>query len=313
TLGSKTLPVTTTDAQSRSGSASIGLIVGDVVPPVVISQVFGGGGEPGAPFHNDFVELFNRGASPADLGTWSLQYATGTGTSWEVIPLSGVLQPGRYHLGQLATGGGGGAALPAPNATGTTNVDFAAGKLALLSTTTAQTGSCPASGVVDLVGYGAADCFEGAGPAPTGTAATADVRLLKGCSDGNNNVADFTRDAPTPRNGSAAALDCSQQQPPTVTLRAIDAVQGNGNSSPFANQTVRVRGIVTGRTSNTFFLQTPDGAADNDGDAATSEGIAIFVNAAPTVNSGDFVEVTGTVQEFVPNADLASPPKTEIL
>ena len=312
-VGGKTLPATISDAEGRSSFASISLIVGDVVPPVVISQVFGGGGEAGGPFHNDFVELFNRGASPADLGTWSLQYASATGTTWEVTPLSGILQPGRYYLVQLASGGGGGAALPAPNATGTANIDFAAGKLALLSTTAPQGVACPSSDVVDLVGYGAADCFEGMGPAPTGTAATADVRLLKGCADNDNNAADFARDVPTPRNGGTAALDCSQPQPPSVTLRAIDAVQGSGNSSPFVGQVVRVRGVVTGRTSNTFFLQTPDGAAEADADPATSEGVAIFVNAQPTVNTGDFVEVTGTVAEFIPNADLNSPPKTEIL
>jgi uncharacterized protein len=311
-VGGKTLPVIISDDQSRTGLSSISLIVGDLVPPVVISQVFGGGGEAGAPFSHDFVELFNRGASPADLSTWSLQYAPATGTTWDVTTLSGVLQPGRYYLVQLA-GGGGGAALPAPNASGTANIDFASGKLVLLSTTTPQSGACPSSDVVDLVGYGAADCFEGMGPAPTGPAATADVRLLKGCADNNQNNADFAREAPTPRNGSTAALDCTQQQPPAATLRAINQVQGTGSASPFAGQVVRVRGTVTGRVSNGFFLQTPDGSADADADPATSEGILIFTNAPPTVNARDFVEVTGTVAEFIPNADLNSPPKTEIL
>ena len=128
-VGGKSLPATITDDQSRTGTTTISLIVGDVVPPVVISQVYGGGGEAGAPFRNDFVELFNRGASPADLSTWSLQYASATGTTWDVTPLSGILQPGRYYLVQLASSGSVGAGLPAPNATGTTDVAFAAGKL----------------------------------------------------------------------------------------------------------------------------------------------------------------------------------------
>src|SRR5215470_7466635 len=47
---------------------------------VVISQVFGGGGNSGAPFQNDFVELFNLGTAPVSLAGWSLQYASATGT-----------------------------------------------------------------------------------------------------------------------------------------------------------------------------------------------------------------------------------------
>ena len=44
---------------------------------MVVSQVYTGGGNSGATFANDFVEIFNRGTSPVDLGTWSIQYASG--------------------------------------------------------------------------------------------------------------------------------------------------------------------------------------------------------------------------------------------
>jgi len=44
---------------------------------MVVSQVYGGGGNSGATYANDFVELFNRGASAVDLGAWSIQYASG--------------------------------------------------------------------------------------------------------------------------------------------------------------------------------------------------------------------------------------------
>ena len=38
-------------------------------PPsdIVISQIYGGGGNSGATYHNDYVELFNRGAGTVDL------------------------------------------------------------------------------------------------------------------------------------------------------------------------------------------------------------------------------------------------------
>ncbi len=47
-------------------------------PSVVISQVYGGGGNAGAPLKNDFIELYNRGTTAVDLGGWSVQYAATT-------------------------------------------------------------------------------------------------------------------------------------------------------------------------------------------------------------------------------------------
>ena len=51
-----------------------------VSPDVVISQVYGGGGNSGAPYTNDFIELFNRGTSTVSLAGWSIQYTSATGT-----------------------------------------------------------------------------------------------------------------------------------------------------------------------------------------------------------------------------------------
>ena len=50
-------------------------------PDVVVSQVFAGGGNAGAPFASDFVELFNRGATTVDVSGWTVQYASATGTT----------------------------------------------------------------------------------------------------------------------------------------------------------------------------------------------------------------------------------------
>ena len=45
-------------------------------PDVVNSEVYGGGGNSGATFTHDFIELYNRGADPVNLSGWSLQYAS---------------------------------------------------------------------------------------------------------------------------------------------------------------------------------------------------------------------------------------------
>ncbi len=125
---------------------------------MVVSQVFAGGGNANAPYTNDFVELFNRGTATVDLSTWSIQYATGSGTTWQVTPLSGSVPAGGHYLVQLASAAAIGASLPTPDATGTSNLAVSGGKVSLVHSATALTcggsaGSCSAdSSVVDLVG-----------------------------------------------------------------------------------------------------------------------------------------------------------------
>jgi len=209
----------TTDAKSETKQA---VEINMVSPNVVISQFFGGGGLSGAPYTNDFVELFNRGTAPVNLSGWSVQYASSGGTNWLVTPLSNItLQPGQYYLIQYASGGSVGSSLPTPDLiappvtsggnTFTPNLSSTSGKLALANSTTQLPAStCPAdASIVDLVGYGdTASCFEGA---KTGnlTAATAGIRNGGGCVDTDNNNSDFTIAAPTPRNTSNSANSCN--------------------------------------------------------------------------------------------------------
>src|SRR5262245_28110664 len=88
-------------------------------PDIVISQVYGGGGNTGAPYTNDYIELYNRGPSSVSVSGWSVQYASAAGSTWSVTPLSGSIAPGTYYLIQEAAGAGSGVPLPTPDATGT--------------------------------------------------------------------------------------------------------------------------------------------------------------------------------------------------
>ena len=190
-----------------------------VSPNIVISQVYGGGGNGGAVYTNDFIELFNRGASTQSVTGWSVQYASTAGTTWLVTNLSNVtIQPGKYYLVQEASGGASGVALPAADVTGTTNMSATNGKVALVSSTTALTGACPSSATyVDLVGYGTANCFEGGAATPALSATTSDIRAGNGCTDTDANNSDFATGAPNPRNSTSAASPCSAATPPTGT------------------------------------------------------------------------------------------------
>jgi Lamin Tail Domain len=86
---------------------------------IVISQVYGAGGNSGASWRNDFVELFNSSPVAVDLKGLSVQYSPATGSSWQKTDLSGVIQPGGYYLIREASGGQSGAQLPAPDVIGT--------------------------------------------------------------------------------------------------------------------------------------------------------------------------------------------------
>jgi len=181
---------------------------------VVISQLFGGGGNAGAPLTNDYVELFNRGAGAVSVAGWSVQYASASGTSWAKANLTGSIPAGGYYLVQLATNGSVGAALPGADATGPMNMSGTSGTVALVTNQTllscgGATACLPNAVVRDFVGYGAAAQFEGGGAAPTQANTTAGLRGGRGCNDTNVNSSDFTTGTPAPRNSSSAHTTCS--------------------------------------------------------------------------------------------------------
>ena len=117
--------------------AGIGTIVNDdPAPPVesevVISQVYGGGGNSGATLTNDFIELFNRGTSAIDLTGWSVQFVSRDGLR-HVGSDAAVRhhRAGTYYLVRQAAGAGGTTPLPTPDASGTIAMGATSGKVAL--------------------------------------------------------------------------------------------------------------------------------------------------------------------------------------
>jgi lamin tail-like protein len=199
-------------------------------PDVVVSQVYAGGGNSGASFTNDFVELFNRGTSAIDVTGWTIQYASSSGATWQSTPIAGSIQPGRYYLVQLASAAAVGSPLPTPDATGTTNLAVSGGKVAVVRDSTAlacgaSAGSCASTtSIADLVGYGSAVDFEGSGAAPAIGNATAALRSGSGCTDTDVNSADFTAATPVPRSSSTAAAPCGGGGPAPTGVSESAAV-----------------------------------------------------------------------------------------
>jgi uncharacterized protein (TIGR03437 family) len=191
-------------------------------PSVVISQFYGGGGNTGATFRNDFIEIFNSGSSAVSLAGWSVQYASAAASTWSVTNLPSIeLAPGKHYLIQEASSGSNGLTLPAPDVTGTIAMAVSAGKLALVRNAITLVGSCPNDpNIVDLLGYGStATCFRGPAPASATSNTTALIRVGDGCTNSKNSSSDFMSGTPNPRSSSSPLTPCTN----ALAWRAISS------------------------------------------------------------------------------------------
>ena len=279
-------PGATARAQSLNGS-----------PDLVISQVYTRGGETGATFRNDFVEVFNRGNTTVNLMDYTLQVLAnlpaGPGFPGGLTPVavrfvsssgSVPLAPGKYVLYQFGSSGNNGALLPVtPDSDSSTpvnvNLPAASGRIAL-----AQGGpthpyvqyGCGVgvdAALADFFSYGPATCAEGGANFPAPTVMTAALRNNDGCNDTDDNVADFTNAAPNPRNTSSPARLCGLSAPAsTIQFEAATTTIGEGDR--FADVFVTRSGDTAGTASVQY--ATSNEAATERKDYTTALGTLSF-------------------------------------
>ncbi len=263
---------------------------------LVISEVYGGGGNSGATYTNDFIELYNPTSAPISVDGMSVQYrssgsiAAATG----ITALSGSVPAGGHYLVQEAAGTGGTTALPTPDATGTIAMSGSAFTVWLATGTTALNpvadGTAVRDGIVDLVGVNS-NTFETAKAA--GLSNTTSSSRTK--ADNDNNADEFTAGAPAPQ----AAGGTTEPPPAEPTAATIAEIQGTGNTSPLVGDRVVTQGVVTAAYPtggyNGFYIETPGTPAT----PGASDAVFVYGSAATaTVAVGDSVEVTGPVSEF---------------
>ena len=257
----------------------------------------------GAPFTNDFIELYNRGttrrrASPAGRCSTPRRPAP---------PGRSRSSPGAIAPGGLLPrpGGGRSGQRDAPcrprTSTGTIALSGTGGKVALVTSPTALTGcaaTCsPAPGVVDFVGYGTRERRRGGTPTAALSNTTSAQRTITPFTNTGDNATDFTVGAPTPKarrpRRAAGGDDCLADPslpscvPGTTT---IQDVQGDGFVSPLDGQHGHARspGIVTARPHHRQHARLLDPGADPGRDRPTaSSGVFVFTSTAPTVAVGD--------------------------
>ncbi len=158
---------------------------------IIISEIYGGGGDAGSALRNDYIILKNIGTETVSLRGATLQYASSNGIFTQYHPLPDItLSAGQSYLIQEATGGGGTSDLPAPdyivnnilNFDGSPNpftgfnINMAAGTV-VLAGNALQVTDAGDSNVIDFAAYGTSGQFAGTTAALSPTAATAFKRM----------------------------------------------------------------------------------------------------------------------------------------
>ena len=281
---------------------------------VRISQVYGGGGNSGATYNQDFVELYNAGASAVSLDGWSVQYASATGPAgagtWAVdsFPNGLSIGAGKYFLVALATGATG-TSLPAADNTNTTiNLAATAGKVALVSSQTPLNGTtaCSDGSVLDVVGYGStATCYEGAAVNTSGLTSTeAMFRRDNGCIDFNNNNVDFIITTVSPRNSSTPANVCANN-PLIITTDVAGLLTTVGTPSPEGSFSIYAINLTGGPGNLGVSPASPDiEMSTNSGGPFSSATLNVPYASGAPITATIYVRIAGTAPLGSVNEDV---------
>jgi predicted extracellular nuclease len=232
---------------------------------LVISEVYGSGGNAGANYTHDFVELFNPTDAAISVAGWSVQYRSATGTSPTVTPLGGSVAPHSHYLVTMGTGAA--TAVPTPDATGSATMSGSNGVVLLVPSTTPITTQGDLKNdptVIDTVGYGSTPTtFETVNTGVALTATTAAARSAGG-SDTNHTANDFAEGQPVP----VACGEACDPPPPDETEATIAEIQGTEGASELAGDVVTTRGVVTAAYPTgdfyAFVIQTEGTGAGED-------------------------------------------------
>jgi hypothetical protein len=199
---------------------------------LVVAEIYGGGGDQGSYWTNDYIVLYNPTNTSINISSWSVQYAKFNGSSWEVTNLNGSVPPNGYY--SIQQGGGVWGQVPLPftaNAFGTTDIDKNKGKLALVNTQIALTVSNPVGSpnVIDFIGYGnGTNAYEGSGYAQQ-LGLTSSLRRKD--NSGNNTYGTNGNGWDTDDNAADTYVetDIINSPPLPVELSSFSATIKNGN------------------------------------------------------------------------------------
>ncbi|MFC7485589.1 ExeM/NucH family extracellular endonuclease [Knoellia sp. CPCC 206453] len=286
-----------------------------VSPNVVISEVYGAGGNAGAVYNADFVELSNPTANPVSLTGKYIHYRAGTGGSGGTpFALSGSIPANGKYLIRMSATGANGAALPTPDAApGNLAMAAAGGQVYLLSSSTAITttgNQAGVAGIIDMVGVTGSTSFETAAATVGGTTA---LSVNRTAADADNNSTEFGTATPSPENaGPVAPVALEATAPGNKSGQVGSPVAGftlaaTGGTAPYSwsatglppGVTVAANGAVSGTptTANTYAVTATvtDSAATPATDDVT---FTYTITAAAASRPIAEIQGTGDVSPF---------------
>lgn len=263
----------------------------------VINEIYTRGGQDATSIWQDDAVVL-KGPANQSLNGWSLQFAgslsASFGTQFNFGAGDAFNAQGFFYI-RFDGNAGFGAPLPASYVYGgVSNLSSTGGKLALTNNPTAIAVACPIPGnaaVIDFVGWGNANCFEGAAISNLTTSGNQSMKRT-GADTGNNNndfainatalpveLASFTVtleskkillqwNTQSERNNDYFSIERSTDG---RTFEAIGQVKGNGNSTSL--QSYRYTDLQPKAGLNYYRLQQ----VDYDGKATYSEVISVTI------------------------------------
>lgn len=266
-------------------------------PSVVLYEAYGGGGNSGAAYKNDYIILKNTGDKPADLTGMKVGYfsakMTGGNPSSEA-QLQGSLAPGAYYVIKCAQGSGGTEDLPRFDSEA--NILMSGKNFALRLYD-------HAGGVIDTLGVGTAKIYSG--KAAEGLSNTTAAQRIAYTGDNSQDWKvvqadkghlDYLMDAPVP----TEPTDPTPPAEGAITVKqARDAAEGAD---------VVVEGIVTfsGADGNTFIQDDTAGIDIYKVDTPLPLGTKVRVTGKRSVYAGQ-VQISQTRVENLSQGTLPAP------
>jgi predicted extracellular nuclease/2',3'-cyclic-nucleotide 2'-phosphodiesterase (5'-nucleotidase family) len=273
---------------------------------LVIKEVYGAGGNAGAVYNADFVELYNPQSTPVSMNGLFVQYrSNGNGVGGTQALPDRTLPPGEHFLVQMSAAGSTGASLPQPNLVASPSINMAAagGQIILGTATSYGTGNLVgAPGVVDAFGTSGASSYEAA-PAPAVATASQSLNRSATGGDTDNNASDFSLGAPTPTPAysfiNPGVVRVVVGQPANVSLSAV------GGTAPYTWQISGLpaglsgssTGVITG-TPTTVGVSTVQATVTDSSNPAKTDSGTFTLRVNPAAGATNTIaEIQGTGDE----------------
>lgn len=195
---------------------------------VVISEVYGGGGESSAPYKYDYIELYNNSDSVIELNGWYVHYGASTTDLNFKTSLSGRILPRSFYLIKELGTGTNGLELPLSDISGSITMARGAFKVALTNNDVKPT-TVNDTNVIDFIGAGNANMYEGSRALYGSVTESLQRVISEGVAiDTNDNGNDFILGVPSPMNSALSiatkimaedeALQCITKYPEVKSL-----------------------------------------------------------------------------------------------